>query len=196
MKIAVTGGIATGKSTVCRLLARLLKVCAMDADQICHELMEKGQPGWLGIRRAWGERFFDAEGAVDRTLLRKTVFVEEGIRHELEAILHPLVRTGIAARERALAGENLLVEVPLIYEVGWQSDFDRIVTVYATESRCIQRIIARDRTTVQDARRILAAQMPVVCKALQADSVIDNSGPWAYTCLQTYDLARFLRKTP
>lgn len=198
MKIAVTGGIATGKSTVCRVLAQRLDVEALDADQICRDLMEKGQSGWLGIRRIWGERFFDAEGAVDRGLFRETIFAEREIRQKLENILHPLVRDEIerVSREKDLHGEDLVVEIPLLYEVGWQNDFDRVVAVFASDKRCIQRIINRDRTTEQEARKILAAQMPIICKALQADSVIDNSGPWTYTCLQIYRLARFLRKKP
>jgi dephospho-CoA kinase len=196
MKIAVTGGIATGKSTVCRLLAGCLGVLSLDADQVCRVLMEKGQPGWLGIQRIWGRRFFAPDGAIDRELLRKTVFSDAAVRKDLEGILHPLARDEIdrVSQEKELLGENLLVEVPLLYEVGWQDDFDWVVTVFATEKRCIARIIDRDKTTEQDARRILAAQMPVVCKALQADSVIDNSGPWAYTCLQIYHLAGFIRK--
>jgi|WetSurMetagenome_2_1015567.scaffolds.fasta_scaffold355216_2 dephospho-CoA kinase len=196
MKIAVTGGIATGKSTVSRLLATCLKTCALDADLICRDLMNKGQPGWHGIFQAWGERFMDAEGRIDRRLLRKTIFAEKTMRLELERILHPLVRAEIArsAREKKRTGDDLLVEVPLLYEVGWQGDFDWIVTVFATESKCVQRIISRDNVTEHDARNILTAQMPVVCKALLADSVIDNSGLWAYTCFQVYHLAGSILK--
>ena len=197
MKIAVTGGIATGKSTVARLLAKCLKTDVVDADVICRNLLNKGQPGWLGVRQAWGARFLDSQGAIDRGLLRKTIFADKTVRLRLERILHPLVRIEInrSALEKIATGEVLLVEVPLLYEVGWLDDFDWIVTVFAEESRCVQRIIARDKTTEYDARSIIAAQMPVVCKALLANSVIDNSGLWLFTCLQIYQLAGCLRKS-
>jgi dephospho-CoA kinase len=197
MKIAVTGGIATGKSTVSRLLAQCLETCVLDADLICRDLMNKGQLGWHGIHQAWGQRFMDSEGRIDKRLLRKTIFAEKTTRLQLEGILHPLVRAEIdrSAEQKKSSGDDLLVEVPLLYEVGWQGDFDWIVTVFATESRCVQRIISRDNVTDQDARSILSVQMPVVCKALLADSVIDNSGFWTHTCLQVYHLAGYLRKS-
>ncbi len=196
MKIAVTGGIATGKSTVSKLLATCLKTSALNADLICRDLMNKGQPGWHGIYQTWGERFMDAEGRIERRLLRETIFAEKTIRLELERILHPLVRAeiGKSVLEKMITGEDLLVEVPLLFEVGWQGDFDWIVTVFATEITCVQRIISRDKVTEPDARSILAAQMPVGCKALLADSVIDNSGLWTHTCLQVYHLAGCLRE--
>ena len=197
MKIAVTGGIATGKSSVCRLLAKCLNTEILDADLICRDLLNTGQPGWNGVHQAWGTRFLDSEGLVDRALLRKTIFIDKTIRFELERILHPLVRAAInrSALEIVSTGKNLLVEVPLLYEVGWQDDFDWIVTVFATESRCVQRIIVRDQATEQDARSVIAAQMPVVCKALLADSVIDNSGHWTFTCLQVFHLAGCMWKS-
>ena len=197
MKIAVTGGIATGKSSVSRLLAKCLKTESLDADLICRDLLNKGQPGWKGVHQAWGARFFDSEGLIDRGLLRKTIFVDKTIRLELERILHPLVRNTInrSALEKTSTGKNLLVEVPLLYEVGWQDDFDWIVTVFAEENRCVQRIIVRDKATEQDARSIISAQMPLVCKALLADSVIDNSGFWTFTCLQVCHLAGCMRKS-
>lgn len=196
MKIAVTGGIATGKSTVSRLLAKCLGADVIDADLICRDLLINGQPGWHGVRQAWGERFMDTKGRIDRVLLRNTIFADDAVRLGLEQILHPLVRTEIdkAALQKKLIGEDLLVEIPLLFETGWQDDFDWIVTIFATENRCVQRIVARDKVTKENAKRILAVQMPLVCKALLADSVIDNSGLFIHTCLQVYHLAECLRK--
>jgi dephospho-CoA kinase len=197
MKIAVTGGIATGKSTVARLLGRYLDAEVLDADRICRDLLIKGQPGWQEVRGVWGERFMDAQGEIDRVLLRKAVFSDKKLRHELEEILHPMARVEIArsAGEKDISGENLLVEVPLLFEVGWRQDFDWVVTIYATEKRCLQRIVIRDNVTLQDAGKVLAAQMPLICKALLADSVIDNSGHLAYTCFQVCHLAGYLRNS-
>ncbi len=197
MKIAVTGGIATGKSTVARLLAKCLGFEDVDADKVCRDLLVKGRPGWQGVRQVWGERFMNSEGEIDRVLLRKAVFADKTIRIELERIIHPLARAEIARYEKRLekSKKNLLVEVPLLFEVGWQEDFDWVVTIYATEKRCLQRIVLRDNVTLEDAGRVLAAQMPLSCKALLADSVIDNSGYLAATCLQVYYLAGYLRNS-
>jgi dephospho-CoA kinase len=197
MKIAVTGGIATGKSTVAKLLGRCLGADVLDADRVCRDLLIKGQPGWHGVHMAWGERFMDPQGHIDRILLRNTIFDDRTVRLELEQILHPLVHIEInaSALQKKLAGEDLLVEVPLLFEVGWQNDFDWIVTIFASENQCVQRIVARDKVTEDDAGRILAAQMPLACKALLADSVIDNSGVFLHTCLQVYHLAGYLRKS-
>jgi dephospho-CoA kinase len=196
MNIAITGGIATGKSTVSRLLGKCLGVDIVDADQLCRDLLVKGQPGWQGVYWAWGKRFIDSHGQIDRILLRNTIFADSTVRRDLEQILHPLVRIEITAlaHRKKLAGEALLVEVPLLFEVGWQDDFDWVVSVFATENRCVQRIVARDKVTEEDAGKILAAQMPSVCKALLANSVIDNSGVFPFTCLQVYHLAGYLRK--
>jgi dephospho-CoA kinase len=197
MKIAITGGIATGKSTVARLLSKCLGADILDADSICRDLLLKDQPGWKGVYLAWGERFMDQHGQIDRVLLRATIFADKAIRLELEKILHPLVRTEIEkiSQKNKQNGRDILVEVPLLFEVGWQTDFDWVITIFTTESRCIQRIVARDRVTSQDAERVLAVQMPLMCKALLADSVIDNSGLWANTCFQVFHLAGYLRKS-
>ncbi len=197
MNIAMTGGIATGKSTVCRLLGRRLGAEVLDADEICRDLLVQGKAGWRGVRRVWGERFFDAYGNIDRTLLRRTIFADEKVRRELEQILHPLARKEIArsARQKEKSGKNLIIEVPLLFEVGWQNDFDWVVTIFATEKRCLQRIVIRDNVTEEEARKALAVQMPLACKALLADSVIDNSGCFAHTWYQVYRLAGYLRKS-
>jgi dephospho-CoA kinase len=196
MKIAVTGGIATGKSTVSRLLGKCLGVDVIDTDLICRDLLMNGRPGWNGVHQTWGERFMDSQGHIDRVLLRNTIFADKMVRLGLENILHPLVRIeiGKVALQKQLIGEDLLVEIPLLFETGWQDDFTWIITIFATENRCMQRITARDKVTVEDAKRIITAQMPLICKALRADSVIDNSGLFIHTCLQVYHLAGCIRK--
>lgn len=196
MNIAITGGIATGKSTISRLLGKCLGAEVVDTDQLCRDLLTNGQPGWQGVHQAWGERFMDPHGQIDRMLLRNTIFTESTVRRELEQILHPLVRIEITAlaQRKKLKGETLLVEVPLLFEVGWQGDFDWVVSIFATENRCVQRIVTRDKVSEEDAGKILAAQMPAVCKAFLANSVIDNSGVFPFTCLQVYHLAGYLRK--
>lgn len=196
MIVGLTGGMGAGKSLVAGTLARLLELDVLDADIVCRDLLQQHMPGWQGIQEKWGPRFFDRAGKIDRPALRKALFGDPVVRQGVERILHPLVRQEIiirAAQKRsALAG--LVVEVPLLFEVGWQDDFDWIVVVYAERERCIQRIVRRDLLSLEEALGAVSAQIPLEEKALKADSVIENSGPLALTILQVYHLARFLRQ--
>ncbi len=95
MNIALTGGIASGKSRVTRALGNVCSAQVFDADTICSELLLKNRPGWHGLHKKWGYTFLDSKGDVDRIALRKAVFADIKTRHELENILHPLVRNQI-----------------------------------------------------------------------------------------------------
>lgn len=195
MKIGITGTICSGKSHVARLLGRLLCVDVLDSDMICRELLEKEKQGWLGLTEKWGEYFLTASREVDRPKLRKAIFDDDKVRQELERILHPLVRQEIKeiAEQKSESGDNLLVEVPLLFEVGWQCDFDRTVLVYASQGVCLERVMARDGVSRIDGEKILASQMNVRQKIPLADSVIDNSGCWSRTVVQIYHLSAVLR---
>lgn len=196
MIIGLTGGMGAGKSLVAGLLAKLLGVEVLDTDVLCRNLLQQNMPGWQGVQEKWGPRFFDLAGKIDRPVLRKALFTDPVVRQGVEQILHPLVRQEVfiraAEKETVLSG--LVVEVPLLFEVGWQDDFDWIVVVYAENERCVQRIVRRDRVSLEEARRSVSAQIPLEKKALQADSVIENSGPFVLTILQVYHLARFIKK--
>lgn len=194
MIVGVTGGMGAGKSFVAGLLGRLLGFDVLDADILCSNLLQPHMPGWQGIQGKWGPLFFDRGGNIDRPCLRQALFADPGVRQGVERILHPLVRQEIlnrAAEKRAeLAG--MVVEVPLLYEVGWQDCFDWIVVVYAERERCLQRIVRRDRVSLDEGRSAISVQMPLAEKAFRADSVIENSGPLTLTILQVYHLARLL----
>ncbi len=113
-----------------------------------------------------------------------------------ERILHPLVRQEIGdiTEKKSVRGEDLLVEVPLMFEVGWQDDFDRTVLIYASREICLERIMIRDQASRIDGEKVLDAQMDIGQKVWLADSVIDNSGSWPWTVLQMYHLKRILRR--
>ncbi len=122
------------------------------------------------------------------------IFSDKAIRHKLEEILHPLVRKEFKKTvcENGQKNELYIFEVPLLFEVGWQNDFDHLVTVYADRCRVIQRICQRDNVSAEHALSIVQAQMPVEEKILLSDSVIDNSGHWLNTSLQIYHLCHLL----
>lgn len=196
MNIAVTGGMGTGKSSVAALLGKILAFEVLNADLMCRLLLFPGNPGWLGLRERWENRFFEADGSIDRVALRQKIFVDATFRHELEEILHPLVRQQILDRIKMISPDFLgtIVEVPLLFEVGWQRDFDNVLVVYADEVGCLERIVKRDQVKVDDAKNAFLTQLPLSEKVMQADSVIDNSGSWVVTSLQIYHLAHYYRQ--
>lgn len=194
MIIGVTGGMGAGKSSVAGLLGKILKFDVLSADILCRNLLQQNMPGWHGIREKWGDRFFDQNGNIDRPALRQALFADPVIRQGVEGVLHLLVRQEIMSRvaERRLSRAGMVIEVPLLFEVGWQDDFDWIMVVYAEPECCVQRIVRRDLVTMEAGRIAMGAQISLDEKVLRADSVIDNSGPFALTILQVYHLARFL----
>ncbi len=194
MNIALTGGIGSGKSCAAHIFADAMDYPVISADLICQVLMEPGAEGWQEVRERWQGRFLEPDGRINRPLLREAVFADETLRHELEGLLHPLIRSAVQQRMQAAAkaGEGLVVEVPLLFEVGWQNDFACTVAVFAPETVCLQRICRRDGITLELAQRILAAQMPPQIKKERAMFVIDNSGLWVQTVQQITHLARRL----
>ncbi|MBU0664283.1 MAG: dephospho-CoA kinase [Proteobacteria bacterium] len=186
--------MGSGKSFVAVLLGKLLGVDVLSADILCRDLLQIQMPGWQGIQEKWGSRFLDFAGNIDRAVLRKVLFAEPEVRRGVEQILHPLVRQEIISRaaEKRVSLEGMVVEVPLLFEVGWQNDFDWIVVVYSEHECCVQRIVRRDSVSQEEGRSAISAQISLEEKALQADSVIENSGPLALTVLQVYHLARLL----
>lgn len=196
MIIGLTGGMGAGKSVVARLLAKLLGFDVLDTDILCRNLLQVNMPGWQGVQEKWGHRFFDLAGNIDRPALRKALFTDPVVRQGVEQILHPLVRQEVIIRaaEKGSVLSGLVVEVPLLFEVGWQDDFDWIVVVYAENECCLQRIVSRDRVSLEEATGAVCAQIPLEEKAMRADSVIENSGPFALTILQVCHLARFFKK--
>lgn len=191
MIIAVTGSIGSGKSGVARELASLLQAKYCDTDSFCRRVMGKGEEGWRRAKAVWGRRFLAADGSIDRAGLREAVFNEPSVRLELEGILHPMVHeylSDLISRCKS-SGQNLVVEVPLLFETGWQDEFDTVVTVYATRSQCIDRVMKRDKVSEEQAMKVLDAQMDVQEKVRLSDYVIDNSGSEEKTHLQVEALS-------
>lgn len=195
--IGLTGGIASGKSSVAVFLTETFKAETIDADLVCRQLLEPQAAGWLALEGKFGNRFFNRDRTVDRPLLRRALFDSAGLRHEIDALLHPLAREEIRQRIRARSaaasgGLRLLVEVPLLYEARWENDFDAIVVVYASNAACRKRLMNRDGVTGPEAENALAAQLPLADKARRADHVVDNSGAWWETSLQLLRLGKVL----
>lgn len=196
MNIAITGTVSSGKSKVAAMLAAAMQIESVDSDLLCRQMLQPGLPCWRELQERWNGRFFDTAGILDRISLREAVFSEPDVREALENILHPRVREAVAARRQkaALMANHLLVEVPLLFETGWNGDFDHVVTVYAPAALSVARTVLRDKVSAAQAESILALQLSADEKAERADSVIDNSGTWAATAVQVSLLARKLQR--
>lgn len=190
--IGITGGIGTGKSSVSRLLAAYCNVELINIDAECKKLLEKGEEGWQALERRFGLRFFTDDGQLDRPLLREAIFTDHRVKKEIDELLHPLARQRMQEIVAQSTDALLFVEIPLLYEAGWQNDVDMVVLVYAdVESQCI-RIIARDRVSRGQAMASIASQMDVKKKMHLADYVIDNSDDWQITRMDVLTLAHQL----
>lgn len=176
LKIALTGGIATGKSYVLEQFKKHGVPC-LDADLLAHGVEASGTEATQAIAARFGD-VLTADGAVDRKKLAPLVFADPDARRDLEAIVHPAVYRAIAAGLRAfelLGGYPLaVVDVPLLYETGHASDFDRVIVTACPPAVQIARLRERG-TSDADAQQRLAAQWPTEEKASRADFVIDTS---------------------
>jgi len=195
--LGLSGGIATGKSTVSRFLSAL-GASVIDADAIVHELQAPGAPLLDEIAEAFGSDLIDAKGRLDRNALGAIVFADRTARRRLEAIVHPVVIATMAERvSRAQATDTPLIvlDIPLLFERSEKStsggpttSFDATVLVYAPEELQIERLMARDSCDREAALQRIRAQLPIESKKAMADIVIDNSGSLEDTERQTREL--------
>lgn len=194
---AITGSIGAGKSRVAQWLTENCELQLIDADDIVRALLEVGKPGWRQLRSELGEVFFLEDGRVDKASLRRAIFAQPSLRRTIEELLHPLVLEAIAAAVLPGAKEagrqrQYLVEIPLLYEVGWQKFFSFVIVVSASEARCLERVCARDLVARQQAAAAFHAQLPSKSKEALADYVIYNSGSWLETVEQLQHLKKVL----
>ena len=188
--VGLTGGIATGKSTVAETLRRL-GAEVIDADQLARDVVAPGEPALAAIVREFGE-VRNADGTLDRKKLGAVVFSDPARRQRLEAITHPAIRDRFLARLRALeaGGYDGLVffDAPVMIESGNYRNMDRLVVVFTDEATQRGRLMARDGMGEAEASSRMATQMPVVDKAKLADYVIDNTGDRAVTAARTREV--------
>ena len=173
--IGLTGGIASGKSTVGRMLEDL-GAEVVDADQLAREVVAPGTPGLAEVVAAFGEEILNPEGGLDRGRLAARVFADPGERSRLEKILHP--RIAELARERlaAVRGQLAVYQAPLIFETGREGEFQGVLLVDCDPELQVARLTVRDRLGEAEARSRLAAQLPAAERRRRATWIVDNSG--------------------
>lgn len=178
LKVAVTGGIGTGKSVVLSEFAGC-GAPVIDADVLVHDALRAGSPAVPDIRSRFGDAVITALGDVDRARLGAIVFQDRQARLELEAILHPVVYRAIEAWMRAQEASGApfaVAEIPLLYETGREGDFDCVVVTACDGEEQVRRAVGRSGSSDADARRRIAAQWPLADKVLRADFVIATDG--------------------
>jgi len=183
VNIAVTGGMGAGKSFVADTLSELLCAENVSADLICRMLLEPGHAAHEQMHKQFSSDFFLDNGELNRRHLRNAIFTDALLRQKVDDLLHPLVREELLnrcnlAKEKGL---DLVLEVPLLFEKGWQRDFDTTLVVFADDETCIKRIMERDMVSSDEAKMGIACQMSLLEKCKLADWVIDNSGPFSTT---------------
>lgn len=178
MKIGLTGGIGTGKSTVAKLF-RTYGWVIVDADQIAKQVVEPHEPAFEAILNVFGDDIVDEEtGALDRDKLGRIVFQDQEKREQLNGIVHPAVRERMSAEaEEAFdyGAEVVVLDIPLLIESDLFHLVDRTVLVYATREQQLERIVERNGLSEKDAVQRINAQMPIDEKKTKVDDIIDNS---------------------
>lgn len=188
--VGLTGGLATGKSTVSEIL-RALGCVVIDADVLAREVVQPGEPALAAIAREFGPEVLQPDGTLDRKRLGAVVFADPARRKRLEAITHPAIRDRFRARLAELEEqgfEGIVVwDAPVMIESGGYRDVDRLIVVITDEATQRTRALARDGDRA-DAERKIASQMPLADKARLADHVVDNSGDRAATEARTREV--------
>jgi dephospho-CoA kinase len=176
LRIGLTGGIASGKSTVTQRFGEL-SVPVIDADVASRSVVEPGKPGLAQVVQRFGGGVLDADGRLDRRALRDLIFKDSSLRQALDAILHPLIRAEMEREAAQAKGPYVVMAIPLLVEGGGAGKrADRVLVVDADETLQIQRLRARDGSSVEQARAILASQANRAARLAAADDVLLNTG--------------------
>lgn len=173
LRVGLTGGIGSGKSSVARLFAAR-GVPVIDADALAHELMSPAGAAFREIVERFGRAILDRAGDIDRRRLGERVFADPAERRALEAMLHPRIRAAMTERAGALAAPYAVLVIPLLVETGERAGVDRVLVVDCPEEEQIRRAAARDGRGADEVRSIMAAQAARAERLRQADDVIVN----------------------
>lgn len=194
----LTGGIASGKSLVSRTL-KGLGMTVIDADDISHEILAHDTSIKQEVVQTFGKEVLNEEGEIDRGKLGNIVFFQKPeLRKDLEAILHPSIREEMWKRARESRSNDVVLDIPLLIETGAHERVDLVVVVYATRELQIQRLMARDGISRQEAMGRIDTQLPLEEKVSAAHYIINNTGSVEETEEQTtrfYQVIREKEKT-
>ncbi len=174
LRIGLTGGIASGKSTVADMFADL-GIPVIDTDVIAREVVEKGAPALAEIREAFGDTVFNDDGSLNRQVMRRLVFANDDQRLHLESILHPRIREAAVEQAEKVTAPYIIIVVPLLVESPMQQLMDRVLVVDCSEDVQLSRLMMRDAENEQQARSMIAAQASRDERLAIADDVLLNN---------------------
>lgn len=175
LRVGLTGGIGSGKSTVAELFAHR-GVPVIDTDKLARHAVEPRQPALAEIVREFGAGLLDAGGGLDRARMRERVFDDPAARRRLESILHPRIRAAVREQLAAVAAPYCLIVVPLLVETGFDELIDRVLVVDVDETHQQERTSRRDKVSTDAVRKIMATQATRAQRIARADDVIVNDG--------------------
>ena len=196
LRLALTGGIATGKSHVRRRF-ETLGLGTIDSDTLVHEALGPRTPATALVAHRFGNEVIAADGSVDRRRLGERIFADQQARGDLERLLHPPVYAAIDEwfTDRRRAGTQLgIADIPLLYETGHDGDFDAVIVVACDPDEQVRRVMARDGLSADSARQRVATQMPIDDKVQRADYVIWTTGTLEDTDQQVDELVKTLKQ--
>jgi dephospho-CoA kinase len=173
LRIGLTGGIASGKSTVAELFLKL-GIPIIDTDVIAREVVAIGSPGIKAVQKRFGDSVTTKSGDLDRAAMRKLIFLDDTARSDLEAILHPRIGTEVRRQAGTIGGPYQIIAVPLLVSSRLLQFIDRVLVVDCEESTQLDRLVKRDAGTIDEAKRIVAAQSSREERLAIADEVVSN----------------------
>lgn len=175
LRIGLTGGIASGKTTVANFFSDL-GAPVIDTDIIAREVVAAGAPALDEIRSVFGEDVFNDDGTLDRKAMRKLIFADSDKRRQLESILHPRIREATIEQAAAVTFPYMIIVVPLLVESPMRDYVDRVLVVDCSADIQMQRLVSRDADDEEQARRIIASQASREERLAIADDVVLNDG--------------------
>jgi dephospho-CoA kinase len=195
--VGLTGGVASGKTTVSRVLEEE-GAYIIDADQMARELVRPHTPAWRKLVRAFGKDILREDGSLHRKKLADKVFTNLRQRKLLNQILHPRIRKEMERRAKEIGQKDpeavVVIDAPLLVELGDHRKMDKLIVVTSTQTQQIERLKERDGISSEEALRIFSSQMPVEDKVKLADFVIRNEGSLQETKKKTREVYKELKK--
>jgi dephospho-CoA kinase len=195
-RIALTGGMGTGKSTVTWMFQEL-GTPIINADEIAHQLLKPKTVAWKFLFERYGDRIMQKGGEIDRKALADTIFSDDEERKYVERTIHPRVQEEIVKQVTELEKKNnpyAMIEIPLLFETGWEKDFDTVVVVRCDPEQQIVRSMEKFGLSREDVEARLKVQRPIETKVSKADFVIDNAGSKIETLVQVQRLFKLFEK--
>ena len=191
--VGLTGGIGSGKSTACALFAEL-GVEIVDADHVSRSVVAPGSPALQQLREQFGDAVVTRDGSLDRAWLRSRIFSDAAVRQQVEALLHPLIRSAMLEQIQRSRSAWLILAAPLLLENNAYDFVDRVLVIDADEAIQVARTSKRDHASEDEVRRIMQVQLPRSERLARADDVISNNGDTASLRRQVQEYSTLYQK--